>query len=54
MSGKQRFDISIHQINRRHSTTRLTMNYAKAWARSLVDKRAIDFVTEQAQQELKI
>ena len=42
MSGKQRFDISIHQINRRHSTTRLTMNYAKAWARSLVDKIAID------------
>ena len=47
MSGKQRFDISIHQINRRHSTTRLTMNYAKAWARSLVDKRAIDFVSHR-------
>ena len=54
MYGKQRFDISIHQINRRHSTTRLTMNYAKAWARSFVDESAIDFVTEQAQQELKI
>ena len=53
MSGKQRFDISIHQINRRHSTTRLTMNYAKALTSSLVDKSAIDIVREQAQLELK-